>query len=396
MNKKMILDPFVLQVIISNIPSSIVLGLIPVLSQHMGMSLVDIGIFFLLVRSGSVIGSFFAPRLLSKWAPHVIGAVAEYINCILSLIILLAVFFDIENLLIATGVFKGWVSGTTGVLRFSWLRRLPDFKYNSQLNLITLAVAQGGYAVIGLLLFFSPPEMLAKTLFLIDAATSVLGAQFFWSMKKYGVKALPQICATLVNTLRISMTTQAKRIMFISSMFLYAAMGGGNILLVKYGEQLFGAKHGYAVALTLYGMFFFLGGQTIRWMKSNKEGVILNMKLIFFSLLTMFFSVLLLPSVTVYFLQVVLFSLLFFFYIVAFLQMQSEWFRLSTPENSSQMGAAQSLSSQSLFAVGEWGYSFMVSDYFLRAFFLCLSSGIMFFYAKIRPVDTSLTITSNS
>ena len=87
MRKRLLFDPFILQVIISNIPSTIVLGLIPVISKNMGASLAFVGIFFLLARCGMVFGSFFITKLLSKWPPHVIGAAVEYLNCLLSFMI---------------------------------------------------------------------------------------------------------------------------------------------------------------------------------------------------------------------------------------------------------------------------------------------------------------------
>lgn len=386
MKKKLLLDPFILQVIISNIPSTIVLGLIPVISKNMGASIIFIGVFFLLARTGMVVGSFFSTKLMSKWPPHVIGAVVEYANCLLSLVIFLSAIYEMNNLLIITGFFKGLVSGITGVLRFSWLRRLPDFKYNSQLNLITMAIQQGGYAIIGILLFCFQPERLTENLFLIDAATSILGAKFFWSMKKYGVKPLPQSTASMSNIFKISISSLPKKVLLGASLFLYAAMGGTNVLLVKYGEHLFGSTNGYAVALLVYGTFFFLGGQAIHWMKSNKDGIILNMRVTLSSLAVMFFSVLLMSVVKNYFLQVLMFGALFFFYIVGFLQMQSEWFRLSTPEDSSQMGSAQTLYSQLLFGLGEWGYSFLIDDYWLRSLFLLCSIMVMCFFKKYSGV----------
>lgn len=384
MRKNLLLDPFILQVVISNIPSTIVLGLIPVISKNMGLSIVFVGVFFLLARCGMMLGGFFSTRLLSKWTPHIIGMTVEYVNCILSLIIFFAVIFDAEYLLISTGFFKGWVSGITGVLRFSWLRRLPDFKYNSQLNLITLAIQQGGYAIIGLLLFEFQPQKLTESLFLIDAITSILGAQFFWSMKKYGVKALPKNAVSMSSLFRVSISSSAKKILLGASLFLYAAMAGTNVMLVKYGEQLFGEQNGYAVALILYGSFFFLGGQAIHWMKSNKNGIILNMKITLSSLFIMLFSVFFVSLVKIYWIQVLLFGSLFFFYIVGFLQMQSEWFRLSSPEDSHQMGAAQTLYSQFLFAGGEWGYSFLIEDYWIRSLFLVFSMITMCFFCRSR------------
>ncbi len=388
----LIVNPFVLQVIISSMPSVLVTGLMPVLSQPLGLSLAGLGLIFLLLRSGNIFGSLLAPRILEKLAPHKLGTSAELINCVSSLLILFSTSAThFAWLFIVCGLIKGMLAGTVNVLRFSWLRRLPDFQTTSHLTLIANALYQSAYAIVGVLLLIGASLTIAKMVLVVDVLTSLFGAYLFWRLKKYGITALNSATKLHWNVFALLVATPARRILLLTDIFICCAMGGTNIMLVKYGMEFFGVHHGYAIALILYGVFYFVGGKLIQ-IKNHGKAVSFNKNLIMLALIIMILALFLMPVIKIASLQMILFAVVFLCYPIVILQINNEWFKLSAPHEAAQISAAETIYSQCIWGIGELGYSLLLHDNMLRAIFLTIGLLAVVFYPRLSCTNYEQTV----
>ncbi|KAB8029029.1 MFS transporter [Fluviispira multicolorata] len=182
------INPFVLQVIISNVPSVLTSGFIPILGSSFGASIVNLGLFFFLMRLGNVIGSVVSPAIHNKYEPHKIGIISELLFFVTSSLILFSVVTKNIEIFILCAFLKGIIGGTISILRFTWLKQLPDYQKSSRLNLLANVLIQGSYCLVGLFLLFSHTLQTAIIVLTVDAFGSIFGAFIFWKMKKFSIK----------------------------------------------------------------------------------------------------------------------------------------------------------------------------------------------------------------
>ncbi|KAB8029030.1 hypothetical protein [Fluviispira multicolorata] len=75
----------------------------------------------------------------------------------------------------------------------------------------------------------------------------------------------------------------------LTDILVCAGLGGTNMMIFKYGETFFGQNNGYAIALILYGAFYFIGGKIIELKNKGKE-ISLNVTSIVGSLIIIILS----------------------------------------------------------------------------------------------------------
>ena len=367
----------------SSIPATISSGFIPILGSAFGASLVNLGVFFFLMRMGVVVGSIMAPKLHENVLPHKIGVSAEFANFFIVFLILFSIAIKSTELFVICAFFKGVISGSILILRFSWLKKLPDFQKSSHLNLIANVLAQSAYALVGVFLFIAHSLFMAKMILIADAIGSLLGAWLFWSLRKYSVISKKEHSQKFKNMFLSLISTPERRVIFITDILVCCGMGGANIMLYKYGEVFFGKENGYAIALILYGFFFYLGGRLIQE-KNKGKSVTLNVPIITCAILFMVLSLLLLPLAESTIIKMLLLTITFSCYPMICLQIQSEWFKLCKPHEASVISSAEMIYSQMIFGVFEFIYSVMSYDNLMRAIFFMISCVVVLMYPLIK------------
>ncbi|BBH52703.1 hypothetical protein [Fluviispira sanaruensis] len=101
------INPFVLQVIISNVPSFLTSGFFPILGNSFGASVVNIGLLFFLLRIGNIVGSLISASINNKYEPHKIGSASEVLFSLTTFLILISVINKNIELFITCAFFKG-------------------------------------------------------------------------------------------------------------------------------------------------------------------------------------------------------------------------------------------------------------------------------------------------
>ncbi|APJ03375.1 hypothetical protein [Silvanigrella aquatica] len=375
-------NPFLLQVLVSTVPATVTSGFFPVLGTAVAASLLQVGIFFFLMRMGTVIGSICAPRLHESYMPHKIGVGAEVANFLVAIAILFAIFLQSSLLLFSCAFFKGLANGSISILRFSWLKQLPNFQKSSHLNLITNSLAQGAYVFVGILLFISNSLIMAQIVVIVDAMGSLFGAWLFWSLRNQSITMKYEQSTSLKSRFVTLTKTPQRRVILLTDILVCCAMGGANIMLLKYGNMFFGENNGYAIALVVYGLFFFLGGKLIQ-LKNKGKVVKLSLPVVITSMLIMVVSLSLLPFAEHLYLKILLLSGTFFCYPMICLQIQSEWFKICDAEEASVISSSQMIYCQIVFGFFEFIYSILNNDNFVRALFLQIACVVMLVYTAL-------------
>ncbi|KAB8032098.1 MFS transporter [Fluviispira multicolorata] len=379
-------NPFVLQVLISNVPTVLTNGFIPILSSSFGTSLLSLGMFFFLMRIGNVVGSIISPLIHNKFAPHKIGIVAELLFFSTTSLILLAVFIKSIELFVVCAFFKGVIGGAISILRFAWLKQLPDFQKTSRLNLLANVLMQGSYCLVGIFLLIAPSLQMAKVVLVLDAIGSLFGAIIFWKMKKFS-KITNKSKSNKYKEMFLSLiSTPARKVILVTEILVCAGFGGTNIMLFKYGENFFGNEYGYAISLILYGSFYFIGGKIIE-LRNKGNMISLSIPLVLISLSIIILSLILLPISNSLPMKIVLFSLIFFCYPLISLQINSEWFKISKPHEAAGISAAGLIYSQIILGIFEIIYSFINYDNTIRALFLILAIFLVLFYSILKNAE---------
>ncbi|WP_186645664.1 MFS transporter [Fluviispira vulneris] len=387
------INPFILQVIISNVPSVLTSGFFPILGSSFGAAIVNIGLFFFLLRIGNVIGSLISPKIANKYEPHKIGTVSEVLFAITTFLILYAVIFKSVEIFIFCSLFKGIIGGVLSILRFSWLKQFPDFQKSSRINLLANVLIQGSYCLVGLFLLISNTLQMAICVLLLDGLGSIFGAFIFWKMKKYYHKKINSDGKNYFKIIKSLVHTQSRKLLLSIDILICAGLGGTNIMIFSYGEKLFGKEAGYAIALIIYGLFYFLGGKIVE-LKSKGKPISLNTHVISMALLVIILSLIFLPNSSSTALKITLFSLIFFSFPLINLQVQSEWFKICHKNEAAGISSAEMIYSQVISAAFEIIYSILRYENIYRAVFLTTALFLIAFYSISRKTDEKEIIIS--
>ncbi|KAB8037849.1 hypothetical protein GCL60_11790 [Silvanigrella paludirubra] len=385
-------NPFLFQVLISNVPTVLTNGFIPILGSSFGTSLVSLGVFFFLMRFGNVVGSIISPLIHNRFLPHKIGTISELLFFVTTSLILFSVIIKSIELFIICAFFKGVIGGSISILRFSWLKQFPNYKQSSHLNLLANVLIQGSYCLVGIFLFIAPSLETAKIILFLDAIGSLFGALIFWKMKKFSSKPNNVSKNKYKEMITSLISTPSRRIILFTDILVCCGLGGTNIMLFKYGDEFFGKEYGYAITLILYGIFYFIGGKIIELKNKNKE-IRLNEYSVIASLIIMIFSLILIMNTEIFVVKIISFSLIFLFYPLVNLQINSEWFRLCKPQEAAGISSAEIIYSQIILGVFEIIYGYMIYDNFLRVIFLITAIIFMLFYSVAKKNESEKSLT---
>lgn len=388
-------NPFLIQVIISNVPTVLTNGFIPILGSSFGTGLVSLGVFFFLMRLGNVVGSIIAPFLQSRYLPHKIGIVSELLFFVTTSLILFSVIIKSIELFILCAFFKGIIGGSISILRFSWLKQFPNFKQSSHLNLLANVLIQSSYCLVGVFLFIAPSLETAKIILLLDAIGSLFGAFIFWKMKSLSSKPNSMLKNNYKQMITSLISTPTRRIILFTDILVCCGLGGTNILLFKYGDEFFGKQYGYAITLILYGLFYFIGGKIIEIKNKNNE-IKLSEYSVISSLLVIIFSLIIIASTDILVIKTISFSLIFLFYPLINLQIYSEWFRLAKPQEAAGISSAEVIYSQIILGIFEIIYANIKYDNTIRVIFLTIAIIFMLFYSIVKKNDSVKNLSLNN
>lgn len=377
------LNAFTIQTLISNLPTVVVSGVLPLLATGLGFSVAEIGVLFLLARMGAVIGAQIGPRVLRGFSgrSYLACSFVELANMLISLLLYWAVLSHFGWGLYALIFLKGIGNGLMPNLRVTWLKNFADGVWSKRVLLISQVILQVSYGAVGILLLLGLNFQGGLDVLLADAATSVIGLViflFFSDRTPAHYKDAPSGDGKLRLLLRSEFQA-----LWWADIFLALGMGGTNIFLVRSGENLFGQYGGYGLSLTLYAFAYLLGGLVIqsvapgltKWRDRYQSFVPLLIILSFAGLAIGGSSV-----------ALAAFTLLFFFYPIMLLSLEGSWFSNLTTTEIGYVSAKRALVLHCLWALGEAVYPKlqMTSELWLRALFIGFSAAA--FYICTKPV----------
>lgn len=379
MSKNLKLIP--LQLFISTVPAILLNATIPLLGAYLGMSTEMVGLLFACLRCGNIFGTLFISQLTDKFTSRFMAIACEISNLTLMMLILVVIFFHLPGLiLIPLITLRGITSSSLLVSRFSLIRKIDGGPRGTQMALMVNVVSQSAYGISGIL--FMTNLITKDNAYLIvalDGVTSIFGAVlFFLSSSESDIRKnirlqFPIATITLKNLRQYPWLT-------LSEVFIAIALGGTNILLVKYGESNFGGYGGYGTSLLIYALFYGLGGL---WIMKRHQQLLRFRRTFDIPWVVMFGTVgglgLLgnkgIVSVSL------CFAGLFIAYAMAKAIMEAIWFQSSTPET------AAAISSQKLFIIGlvsslsEFAFGFNNPyDNLVRMIFIFLSGVVITIY----------------
>jgi|GEM_PF-3623582 len=368
------LNSFTLQTLISNLPTVVVSGVLPLLATGLGFSVSDIGFLFLLARLGAVIGAQIGPKVLQLFSgrSYLACSFVEFINMLISLLLFWAILSHNGWALYGLIFLKGIGNGLMPNLRVTWLKNFADGVWSKRVLLISQVILQVSYGAVGILLLLGLNFNGGLDVLLVDAATSVLGLVIFRFFSDRTPAHVPQ---QVTGKLRLLLRRNFHALWW-ADIFLALGMGGTNIFLVRSGENLFQQYGGYGLSLTLYAFAYLLGGLVIqsvapslaKWRDRYQTLVPIFIILAFVGLTRSDLSV----SLTA-------FVILFFFYPIMLLSLEGTWFSNLTTTEIGYVSAKRALILHCLWALGEAAYPkfSMTAELWIRAAFIAIS-GIAF------------------
>ncbi|MGB0452632.1 MAG: hypothetical protein ACPGJV_02875 [Bacteriovoracaceae bacterium] len=360
---KAYLNNFSLQVIISTLPNSIIVVFIPLFLEHLGIQGVYLGLAFTSVRLLSILGGLSTPYFLRRFPPSSVSFGAEVLNFGLIVVAILALHNTFGALFFIAIILKGSSIGLINTTRFYWLKNLEDKTLSKRIFIAVNSIYQSTYGLAGVLyLYLSECENILYYLLYIDAFSSLLGAFLFYSLRSFNVRE-QEVNSSVSKFFEIFRFPFA----YLTLMdFTFAlAMGGINVLLVKYGSVYLENFGGYGGALLIYGIFYFLGGVFINKNKNDQfYDRLFRSPYISLGLL-LGFSLLAIGSDRVFF-SILGLVLIFFLGPVYSLVIQSKWLDLSPGAEASQYFASRTFLVQVVMAVGESLYAALSKDIYIR------------------------------
>lgn len=383
-----------LQLFVSAVPAILLNATIPLLGAHMGLSTEIVGMLFAALRAGAIVGTLFISQLTDRYTSRMMAVACEISNLILMASILAVMFLKLPSLiLLPLLALRGVTSSSLLVSRFSLIRKIDGGPLGTQTALLVNVVSQSAYGISGIL--FMTNLITKENAFLIvaiDGLTSIIGAVlFFLSSSEADLQKkirfhVPLATVTLKNLRQHPWLT-------LSEAFIAVALGGTNILLVKYGASNFANFGGYGTSLLIYAIFYGLGGL---WIMKQHQRLLRFRRTFDLPWVVMFAMVAILGALGNQ--GIVGVSLcyagLFIAYAVAKAIMEAIWFQTSTPET------AAAISSQKFFMIGiigaisEFIFSFNnPNDFYLRMIFIFLSGAVIAVYSFNR-VKTEAKIAS--
>jgi hypothetical protein len=365
---------FVLQIIISSLPSVLVVASLPIIGTSLGMTIAQVGFLFLLARLGAIAGSQIAPYLAERWDVRKISVVCELISLLLASVLYCAAIAQKPSMFFWILPFKAVCTGLLVNVRGAWLKSLSPGVTGQRIFVILNALTQVFYGVsaVVLLCHFDPSTI--TKLILLDAFSSLVGALIFYQMP-----SVPKYTASIKNIFSHGvgfLIDGPKRWILLTDCVLAVAMGGTNILLVTLGPHIFGKTDGYAFSLLIYGLAYLVAGFLTQGRLLSPQGSVGKFLSVAPIIQIVSFCVLFLSSPSHPVALAVAFFVFFTCYPLSLLHLDSLWFKTVKREESSQLFALRMLIVGLIWAVGEPAYAALTisTAIVLRLVFLSLAA----------------------
>ena len=355
--------------ILSNIPSILVLVLVPYLLPSGTHFLLNVGFVFMVYRFGNILGASIAPKIASQKKPHLLSSMYECGNAIVSALILVALIDGFINLYHLSSLFflKGMLGGLHSNTRFQWLKNLStQTEVASKIIVYTGAIVQAAFGIGGLLLLLHTDKNISfyKFIFFGDILTSVFAAALFFKLKSL---QLPKSEPLKKSEQPPFWRNKILIPLYIADIFIALAVAGTNMLIFKFGTEIILDPHGHAMALVIYSFGFITGSIVINEFKTKKFRPI--WLLLFFTLACggMYYFT--------YPLNIALYLLFFFLYPLLLLGLEKEWFENLSQDIAARVYAIRFILLSILWALGEVLYANQDWEQVLRMSFL--STGLV-------------------
>jgi hypothetical protein len=371
---------FTVQALISSLPAVIVLAFVPQIIAALNLSTELLGITFLLYRLGAIAGGLISPVALRLRAPHVISTFCELCGFIASGLLLLGYLGKIAGLLLLALGAKGILSGLLAGVRFSWLRNLPDVRLAGRSRVMITSCLQATYGIGGVLLMLTASKSLFTAAILVDGLTCLVGAFLFWQLRSLQISRINDAKKPFDWRLKTMKTQPSLYILLISDILMAVAMGGTNMLVVKYSNYYLVRQGGYPTGLILYSIAFLTANVLYQKLKNERD----------FEKLSHFSPWILGASFLLFYILnksnsigFVLFSVILFAYPIYLTYVESAWFATSDPQEVAKVYAVRYLIISIIWAFGELFYAALDQDFLVRGGSAVLASIGLTLFLKV-------------
>lgn len=370
--KRSFLNYFVFNTILSNVPSILVIVLIPYLFADSFNPLFISGIVFTAYRLGNITGTYLGPSIAKYATPNKLAVVFEIFNFITAFAFAICIYKSIYSAPLFAFLYyqKGAIAGMHANTRFQWLKAISlQAPSASKISVYTGGIVQAAFGVGGALLFFTKhvSQDFFLLIFSLDLITSIISAVIFYTLT---AGELPSIEKKETFNLFKILKEPKIRNFAVADFFIALAVAGTNILILRFGNEMFVGKDGYPLSLIIYSTSFLIGSYIVN--ETRLKNIKLHNQVLFFSI----------SSLGIAFLsggmKIISFFIFFLIYPLLLLGLEKSWF-----ENLDAKIAGKAYSQRVIFlsfiwALGEVVYANINNDFEVRSIFLFIGTVLLF------------------
>jgi hypothetical protein len=351
--------------ILSNVPSILVLVLVPFLFSDQSNQLVISGLVFTLYRFGNIIGLFLGPKVAPFRFPEKLLSLFEVGNLLVSLAFILLIHFNFKYTALLTTLFflKGLLAGLQNNIRFQWIKNLSSQTLHaSKIIVYTTSIIQASFGFGGFLILLKGniTTTFCVAVFALDLVTSLISAIIFQKMKADRLQpGTPHKSIAFARTLKSNFNLAAIDIL------VALTVAGTNILILKFGLHLNSNEAGYSYALMIYAVSFLIGSYIINEFQRIRIKLIHEVA----AFATACFGLWLLPT------SLAIFSFFGFFllYPLLMLGLEKSWFERIDSSEAGFFHARRTILLSFIWSIGEVGYAAFEFDLQVRTLFVVLA-----------------------
>lgn len=357
---------FLYHTLFSNIPTICAISAIPlsmVFQDQKNISveyvaLLWIGISFMALRIGSIVGGYALSYLSFKFENRKICALVEFFNFVISIFLIGSLKFKSPLITCLLLFIRGFNQGIFTIARYGWIKQFESHSASRVIILIK-NLTQASYGVAGIMVYLINLGMMTPfDLLLVDAITSLLGFFFFLTFVE---SQQINLYSNYIIDRKWSLTKFQFKLIGLD-FILAVAMGGTNSQLVRYGERYFSNLGGYGLTLGLYSIAYLVTGFLRR--KSNVQCENLNRFLL--NSLLIIFGFVAIWQVPILWIKVFGFLCVFWSYAEFGIDLEVLWYRHTTTEDVSTTMSHRSAVIGTVLAIFEPVYSQASNDIALR------------------------------
>lgn len=385
----MMIRSFLLQTILSVSPTVLVYAMVPYVSQSIGHGIFLAGLIFLAIKLGQILGAFVAAKAVLRYPPHQIAAISEVASVGTSVGLYATFEWGSAIAVILLFLVKGILSGAVTNTRVVWLKQVPNESEARRIVVLVKTLIQASYGAAGLLILVVPEKHdLVGLALLADGLTSVVGSILFYRLKTLGVGNLQSPPSARWDL--FPFRARRVQVLLMIDVLLAIALGGTNILLVKYGQLYLKEWGGYPAALIVYSGLFLLGGLVAQYDLRDTARTVRILRYLAPICVVAGFIALLVASPSIWgpLLGMVGLSAIFIGYPIFLLEIEALWFRFCTPLEAGKVFAHRTLWISLISAAGEVCYGAIGADLMLRLAPAAISAVLMYGLAIRMQIQT--------